>query len=108
VNPFTVTFSGAGGGAVTAASDNALLAVTNCTSAGACASPVKVAAYDLQDWVNTMSTQLPTSQAVLTCIPVPAPVNCTIDITWTENRVGINSQSDGQTLLTSYRLYVEP
>lgn len=106
-NPFTVSFSG---GAVTASSDNALLAVTPCTTAGACPTPVQVAAYDLADWATTMAAQLPTSQAALTCTtaPAPAPVNCTIDISWTENRVGVNTQSNGQISTTAYRLYVEP
>jgi type IV pilus assembly protein PilV len=106
-NPFVVTFQG---GAVSGASDNALLAVIPCTTAASCTTPVQITAYDLQDWATTMKAQLPTSQATLTCATAaaPAPVSCTIDVNWTENRVGINAQSTGQTLATSFRLYVEP
>jgi type IV pilus assembly protein PilV len=108
--PFTVSFQN---GAVTASTDNALLAVTPCISAGACTTPAQITAYDLQDWANALGAQLPNSQATLTCTAAaaPAPVSCTIDINWTENRVGVNAQANDQalgTLATSFRLYVEP
>ena len=57
---------------------------------------VDLAAYDLARWwVNSVSIQLPNPTATVSCpaSPVgnPAPVSCTVQISWTEKAVAMNS-----------------
>lgn len=104
----TVTFQN---GAITASTDAGLQAVTTCNSAAAPCTPTQIAAYDLQSWITALATQMPTHQATLTCtVPAtqPAPTTCSIALSWTENRVGVNKQGAGQTLAAAYNLYVQP
>jgi type IV pilus assembly protein PilV len=111
-NPFAVSFQN---GVITASTDATLQAAHACNSAAAPCTSTQIVAYDLQDWAVALNNpQLPNSQAVLTCAlgAAPAPVSCTIVITWTENRVGVNAQSTGAGVpappATTFTLYVEP
>ena len=114
-NKVKVTFTN-GAIASTAGDANLQAAVTAavaCNSAAAPCSSVQIAAYDLNDWVtNSLAPQMPTHQVTLTCTPqtgaVVVPVTCSILMTWSENRVGVNAQSDGTQLPVGYNLYVEP
>jgi type IV pilus assembly protein PilV len=107
-NPFAVSFQN---GAITASTDAALQTVQSCKTAAAPCTSTQIVAYDLQDWAASLAPQVPNGQAVLTCAvgTAPAPVSCTIVITWTENRVGVNAQSTGQpAATTTFTLYIEP
>jgi type IV pilus assembly protein PilV len=126
VAPVSTTITGA---AVSASTDPALLAATDCTLAGAGPSgctPSALAAYDLNGvngWAPTLKQLLGTSdQATIACVnPVfPLPVTCTVTISWSENQVALNTQeaaaanTAAQTntpavlQLPSYTLYIEP
>jgi type IV pilus assembly protein PilV len=104
-------------GSVATSTDGTLLTATNCNGT-ACNSPNLVAAYDLQSWATALNTALPGSSSTVTCTPptlaTPAepagyPVGCTIQITWTERNIGVNTQSQGTTMSApTYTLYVEP
>ena len=113
------------GSAVSASSDPALLAVTDCTFPAAGASgctPAQLAAYDLNGvngWAPTLKQLLGTSdKATITCInpaASTAPVTCTVNIQWSENEVALNSQEAAAAAagpaalqLPSYTLYIEP
>lgn len=78
--------------------------------------PALLAAYDLHTWANALNALLPGSSPVttITC-PNTIPVNCTIQVTWNEKTVSLNSQSAAGTTSGStgtfaptYTLYVEP
>lgn len=75
--------------------------------------PTLLAAYDLHTWANAINALLPGSNPVtiITC-PNNIPVNCTIQITWNEKTVALNSQATAGTTSTTfaptYTLYVEP
>ncbi len=74
-----------------------------------------VASYDLQQWANALNNLLPNVTAVVSC---PAgqtpPLGCTIQISWSENAVAINSQEASASTtaaafqIPTYTLYVEP
>lgn len=91
----------------------------NCVSAGAtpaCATPDLVAAYDLQTYEASINNMLGNSSNPTTTINCPViantPINCTIQVTWTEKTVSTNAQSAAATTDTTftptYTLYVEP
>jgi type IV pilus assembly protein PilV len=122
IAPALTTVTGA---AVSASSDPALVAVTNCISPGGGPSnctPVELAAYDLNGvngWAPTLKQLLGTSDvATITCVSPPvstAPVTCTVTITWSENQVALNTQEAAAAnagpsalQLPSYTLYIEP
>jgi type IV pilus assembly protein PilV len=82
---------------------------------------VNLAAYDLARWTASLQALLPNPTATITCPPVVGtnPTSCTIQITWTERAIGINSQeaavapgacqvANGCFLNPTYVLYVEP
>jgi type IV pilus assembly protein PilV len=84
------------------------------------ANGVNLAAFDLARWwANSVSVQLPNPTATVFCPQIPpgnpAPVSCTVQISWTEKAVAINS-SEAQTEsagassneLPVFTLYVEP
>jgi len=95
----------------------------DCTKAGAnapCSAP-DLASYDLQSWANALSALLPGDQATVTC-NTTTPLECSIQIQWSEQAVGLNNAQSqatstpaGETAGTSaaiqnttYTLYVEP
>jgi type IV pilus assembly protein PilV len=118
------------GNVVSASTDPALLAVTDCTFPAAGASgctPAQLAAYDLNGvngWAPTLKQLLGTSDtATIACVSPAvstAPVTCTVTITWSENQVAMNSQEATAATaaqaannppalqLPSYTLYIEP
>jgi len=84
--------------------------------AGPCGAP-QLAASDLQTWVTSLNALLPgVTGSVLCPAPVtppgfttPAPVGCTIQLSWVERNVGLGTQSQGTTMTApTYNLYVEP
>jgi len=85
--------------------------VGNAASGPVC-TPVNLAAFDLAWWLSSLSALLPNPGATLNCSNV-APAACTIQITWTENAVGINTAQanapNAQQFQTpTYTLYVQP
>jgi type IV pilus assembly protein PilV len=96
-------------------SDGTLATAASCVSGGPgssapCTAP-KLAAADLQNWMKALGTVLPNPSASISC---PAPVgtaqlDCTVTVTWVEETVGVNAQSQGNTMTApSYTLYVVP
>jgi type IV pilus assembly protein PilV len=84
-----------------------------------CTAP-NLAANDLARWwVNSVSVQLPNPTATVSCpaSPVgnPAPVACTVQISWTEKAVAVNATEATQEAAGAstnerpvFTLYVEP
>jgi type IV pilus assembly protein PilV len=80
-------------------------------------SPTAIASYDVQTYAAALNAMLGNSSPIttITC-PAPAvigsPVNCTIQVTWNEKAVSINTQSAANTtqatFAPTYTLYVEP
>jgi type IV pilus assembly protein PilV len=72
-----------------------------------------LAAFDLHTYANALNTMLGNSSPIttITC-PVTTPVNCTIQVTWNEKAVSINTQSAASTtqatFAPTYTLFVEP
>lgn len=92
-----------------------------CNAGGAApCTPINLAAYDSYNWGADLQNVLPTSTATIICVPTDTPVDCTINITWTENAVAANTNeaaaaasnaSAGTTaaiLQPTYTLYVVP
>ena len=83
------------------------------TSCAPCTA-LSLAAYDLQQWANALNALLPNDQATIACTAT-TPISCTIQITWSEKTVAINTQEQTQVSNTNvdinnpqYTLYVEP
>jgi type IV pilus assembly protein PilV len=71
-----------------------------------------LAAFDLAWWLTSLNGLLPNPGATINCSNA-APAACTIQITWTENAVAMNSQESNspnvqQFQTPTYTLYVEP
>jgi len=86
---------------------------TDCTTT-AC-TPAQQAAYDVNDWASSMmNPQFPSYGATVACNNVAGqPVSCTINVTWSEKYVAINtttaaSAASASAVSQSYTLYVEP
>ncbi|HXD27030.1 MAG TPA: type IV pilus modification protein PilV [Propionibacteriaceae bacterium] len=91
-------------------SDSNLQTTPDCTAApDAPCTPVKLAAYDLQNWLNDMYVTLPASTSQILCAP-GIVVSCTITITWQENTVASNSQEAATNPFQTqtYQLVVNP
>jgi type IV pilus assembly protein PilV len=91
-------------------SDSNLQTTPDCTAApDAPCTPVKLAAYDLQNWLNDMYVTLPASTSQILCAP-GIVVSCTVTITWQENTVASNSQEAATNPFQSqtYQLVVNP
>jgi type IV pilus assembly protein PilV len=91
------------------------VAPTYCQAGGGgapCPSDV-MAAFDLHTYATALNQMLSNSDPVttVTC-PAAIPVNCTIQVTWNENAVSINTQgvanTSQSTFAPAYTLYVEP
>jgi type IV pilus assembly protein PilV len=91
------------------------------TSAGYCVfgtgptpcSAALLAAFDLHTYATALNAMLGNSNPITTInCPVAIPIDCTIQVTWNEKAVAINTQgSAGTTAATfapTYTLYVEP
>jgi type IV pilus assembly protein PilV len=59
---------------------------TVCATAGA------VASADLATWLKSLNATLPSATETVNCDVAVQPTSCTIQIEWTENIVGANSQ----------------
>ena len=101
---------------ITAPASHCSAVATPCTSA-------QIAAQDLSDWAAGVNGTLPNDTATITCnidATGSNPVNCTIQLVWTENVVALNTSSNAAataqqnknalaaTAQTQYTLYVEP
>jgi type IV pilus assembly protein PilV len=110
-SPFTITG--------TVISDSTLNSTatlaTYCQSGGGgapCPSDV-MAAFDLHTYATALNAMLGNSNPVTTVnCPAAIPVNCTIQVTWNEKAVSINTQgvanTTQSTFAPTYTLYVEP
>jgi type IV pilus assembly protein PilV len=72
-----------------------------------------LAAADLYTYANALNLMLGNSNPVTTInCPIASPISCTIQVTWNEHVVSVNSQSatttTQATFLPTYMLYVEP
>jgi type IV pilus assembly protein PilV len=120
--PFTLNVAVLKGVSTTVtSSDAALTGAPVCTAGGttsAPCTPVQVASYDINDattgWVQALSAVLPNPTATVNC-PTPAvgtQLGCYIQITWTENNVTVNSQTQGANATAlqtqAYTVFVVP
>jgi hypothetical protein len=85
--------------------------VGNAASGPVCPAP-NLAAFDLAWWLTSLNSLLPNPSANINCSNA-APAACTIQITWTESAVAMNSQETNspgvqQFQTPTYTLYVEP
>jgi type IV pilus assembly protein PilV len=107
----TVTVSG---GVTTIVSGDPGLATAgvSCFIPGAAAcTPNLMAAYDVQNWAAALQILLPGSFSTISCTTLTnTPVNCNIQIQWTENAVAANAQQTNMAALQTptYILYVQP
>lgn len=111
----TTTISGS-----TITTDDAALtaqitAAPSCVQGGtAPCSPTQLAAYDLTEWVAALNQLLPNVTGTISCPNLTPPLSCTIQISWSEKAVAINSQEASNATTTeafqtpTYTLYVEP
>jgi type IV pilus assembly protein PilV len=73
-----------------------------------------LAAYDLEQWVLALNQLLPNPTATIQCPNSTPPLSCTIQISWSEKAVAINSTEAANVSTTeqfdtpTYTLYVEP
>jgi type IV pilus assembly protein PilV len=138
--PATITITGT---TITQSGGGSLSGTVNCIvgvagNAAPC-TPTQVAAGDLQQWaidVNgtpsysnpsgptgtptplLLKQALPSQQTTITCtaLSLTVPVNCTIQIVWSENTVAANTQGNNAATASAasgfnvptYTLYVEP
>jgi type IV pilus assembly protein PilV len=96
------------------------VSMCNGTSNGASmCQPMNLAAFDLARWSSVMLGLLPNPVATISCPAVVnnTPTACTVQITWSETAVSVNSQEAADQVANaanstfekpSYLLYVEP
>jgi type IV pilus assembly protein PilV len=73
----------------------------------------QLAAFDVYTYANALNLMLGNSNPVTTInCPIASPISCTIQVTWNEHVVSVNSNSAATTtqttFLPTYMLYVEP
>lgn len=116
--PIITSSDGALGGQATADLAN-LNACVGTSGGGAQCAPINLAAYDLARWINNLEGLLPHPTATVLCPTIAGnvtPPACTIQISWSEVAVAMNSQeaaqqaagNNGQFETPTYLLYVEP
>lgn len=110
VSTTTTTFSAnVANGAITASTD-AALPTQNSDCATVVCTKTALAAYDLVGWSTAINAVTPGSTGTVMCSG--APVACTITVSWTENMVGMNANTQNvaaqQTQTLQYSLLVEP
>ncbi len=115
--PVPVTITGT---TISDATLNATAATANYCVSGSGSTPCTtdvLAAFDLHTYATALNAMLGNSNPVTTInCPVTIPVNCTIQVTWNENAVSLNTQGTGNTSVggptatfaPTYTLYVEP
>jgi type IV pilus assembly protein PilV len=62
----------------------------------ASSAPTTIAEYDFGNWVTNLAQLLPGVNATVSCSNATPPVNCTINITWSENPVALTQQEAQQ------------
>jgi type IV pilus assembly protein PilV len=88
VTSVTVTITG--GTAVIADTPNKGLSTTaNCKSLTVPCTTDQMAAYDLQEWADSVRALLPNSVTTVACPSGEQPVVCTIQMAWDERTVGV-------------------
>jgi type IV pilus assembly protein PilV len=122
VGTITVTSTGPTATPVITAADTAFATTQDCTSNGGakttlpyCTSSAQVAAYDLQQWASAVNRVMPNYIATIVC-NISTPVSCTVQVTWTERAVALNSQeivsgtgsSSSYLQAPTFTLFVQP
>jgi len=82
-----------------------------CTPAGSApCTPAQLAAFELHRLATALNALLPNPTATISCPTVVTPINCTIQVNWTEKMVAINSEGAAGPAMQAptYVLYVEP
>src|SRR3984957_8056342 len=110
-SPFTIT-----GTVIGDATLNSTATAAPYFASGGCGAPCPtdvMAAFDLHTYATALNAMLVNSDPVTTVTCTPSvPVNCTIQVTWNEKAVSINSQGAANTTQSTfaptYTLYVEP
>ncbi len=110
-SPFTIT-----GTVISDATLNSTAAVATYCAAGGGGAPCPadvMAAFDLHTYAKALNAMLGNSDPITTInCPAAIPVNCTIQVTWNEKAVSINTQgvanTTQSTFAPTYTLYVEP
>ncbi len=84
---------------------------------GACqnsvCTPVQMAAADLATFGTALYQAVPLGTVTITCNTVPAPVSCSIAVSWQESSVAINGSilnaaSGNSSVLQTYSMMVQP
>ena len=109
------------GAAITDPNGQLSNAATSCVTGGTLpCTNVQLADYDVQQWITDINNVLPNPQVTVACPLAVNPILCSIQISWTENAVAINTQESAtaQANLTAgtpngvqtptYTLYVQP
>jgi type IV pilus assembly protein PilV len=115
----TITSAGPTATPVITAGDTAFANPPDCTSGGGsktsaslpwCTTSAQVAAYDLQEWAKAINRVMPNYSATIVCNSTP--VSCTVQVTWTERAVALNSQeavaASSYLQAPTFTLFVQP
>lgn len=109
--PVTTTVSGT---SVTSTTSGFPAASANCQAVAVPCTPTSLASYDLDQWVLALNQLLPDVSATINCPNQTPPLSCTIQISWSEKAVAINT-TEAQSVASTeqfdnptYTLYVEP
>jgi type IV pilus assembly protein PilV len=102
--PATINVTGTAAAPVL--SDTTLNSQTTNCSTTPCVTGVAMAGYDLQQWAKQLFTQIPGSNAAITCV-IGSPSICTIIVNWTQKAtaaVNNGTQSNATPTPMSYTL----
>jgi type IV pilus assembly protein PilV len=111
--PVTTTVTGTTITSTTAGFPTATADCTESTGTVPCTTTT-LASYDLDQWALALNQLLPNATATISCPNQTAPLSCTIQISWAEKAVAINSTEAANVATTeqfdtpTYTLYVEP
>lgn len=109
--PATTTIDDTVGNKGITSTDSNLQTTPNCYTGGSDApcTAVKVAAFDLQNWLTDMYGTLRGSISYVVCATNVGVVSCTVTIKWQEQTVVANTQAAANTFQSqSYQLVVNP
>jgi len=111
--PVTITGTVISDPTLNSTATSATYCVSGAAGAATPCTPQSLAAFDLHTYAAALNAMLGNSNPVTTInCPVAIPVNCTIQVTWNEKAVSINTQSVAATtqatFAPTYTLYVEP
>jgi type IV pilus assembly protein PilV len=108
-------------GAVLTDPTGQLTPIGNCNTGGTlpCTNR-QMAAFDVNNWITDLNNVLPNPQVTVACPLAANPILCSIQISWTENAVAVNSQESAAAAANltaatpsgvqtpTYTLYVQP